>query len=140
MEKQKVTEKLRLDKYLWAIRVFKTRSQASEAITKGNVKSNGVDVKASKAVSLGDQYEIKTEARKWVVQVSGLLDQRKQYSEAINYYVDLTPEEDPETKNQSVFYDFTGKRKSKQGRPTKRNRRNLDDANNDNIPEDSFPD
>jgi ribosome-associated heat shock protein Hsp15 len=124
-------EKLRLDKYLWAIRVFKTRSQASEAITKGNVKSNGVDVKASKAVSLGDQYEIKTEARKWVIQVSGLLEQRKQYAEAIKFYVDLTPAEDPETKNQSVFFDFTGKRRSKQGRPTKRNRRNLDDISNE---------
>ena len=50
-------EKLRLDKYLWSIRVFKSRSMATEAIDKGRVKLNGENVKASRSVVIGDVYE-----------------------------------------------------------------------------------
>jgi ribosome-associated heat shock protein Hsp15 len=121
-------EKLRIDKYLWAIRIFKTRTQAADAITAGKVKSNGVDIKPSKPVSIGDRYEIKTEARKWIIEVTGLLPARVQYSEAINYYVDLTPEEELVKKANSAFIEYTGKRQSKQGRPTKKNRRELGDT------------
>ena len=120
-------EKLRVDKYLWAIRIFKTRTQAADAIAAGKVKSNGVDIKASKPVSVGDHFEIKTEARKWIIEVTGLLHQRVQYVEAINYYVDRTPEEEIVKKADSAFIEYTGKRQSKQGRPTKKNRRTLDD-------------
>jgi len=119
-------EKLRLDKYLWAIRVFATRTQAADAIHKGKVKSNGLEVKASKQVAIGDRYEIKTEHRKWIIEVLGLLLRRVQYSEAVNYYIDLTPtEEETVTKQPSSFVEYTGKRRSKQGRPTKKNRREL---------------
>ena len=121
-------EKLRVDKYLWAIRIFKTRTQAADAIAAGKVKSNGLDIKASKPVSIGDRFEIKKEARKWVIEVTGLLHQRVQYAEAINYYVDLTPEEEIIKKADSAFIEYTGKRQSKQGRPTKKNRRELGDA------------
>jgi ribosome-associated heat shock protein Hsp15 len=121
-------EKLRVDKYLWAIRIFKTRTQAADAIAAGKVKSNGLDIKASKAVSVGDRYEIKTEARKWIIEVTGLLHQRAQYSEAVNYYIDLTPEEELLKKSDSAFIEYTGKRQSKQGRPTKKNRRELGDT------------
>ena len=64
-------EKLRIDKYLWAIRLFKTRSMAGEAIDKGKVKMGGAAVKASRTVMVGDVYEVKTEARKWVIRVTG---------------------------------------------------------------------
>ncbi len=122
------TVKLRVDKYLWAIRIFKTRTQAADAIASGKVKSSGLDIKASKAVGIGDRFEIKTEARKWIIEVSGLLHQRVQYSEAVNYYIDLTPEEDLTKRADSAFVEYTGKRQSKQGRPTKKNRRELGDA------------
>lgn len=120
-------EKLRIDKYLWSIRIFKTRSLASEACDKGRVKLNGVAVKASKNVNIGDEYEIKAEERKWVVKVTELLDHRVQYSEAIKFYIDLTPveEDDPTQIQASSFH--TGKRLSKIGRPTKKQRRNLED-------------
>src|SRR5437899_2588359 len=88
------TEKLRLDKYLWAIRIFKTRTQSSAAIDSQKVKSNGAPVKPAKAVSIGDHYEIKTEERKWLIEVTGLLYKRMSYSEAIKYYLDLTPVEE----------------------------------------------
>ncbi len=124
-------EKLRIDKYLWAIRIFKTRSLAAEACEKGRVKLNGVSVKASRTVNIGDEYEVKTEARKWIIKVTDLLANRVQYSEAIKYYVDLTPEEEIE-KMQTMAASFhTGKRLSKIGRPTKKERRDLDDFTED---------
>ncbi len=124
MSEQK--EKLRIDKYLWAIRLFKTRSQAGDACDKGKVKMNGMAVKASRVVVIGDEYEVKTEARKWVVKVSGLLHSRVQYSEAINYYIDLTPAEELDRIRFEAASFHTGKRLSKIGRPTKRERRDLE--------------
>jgi ribosome-associated heat shock protein Hsp15 len=120
-------EKLRLDKYLWSIRVFKTRSAAAEACEKGRVKMNGDSMKASRTVKVGDTYDIKAEARRWIVQVTGLLHTRQAYSEAIKFYTDLTPPEELERqKNQAESYN-TGKRLSKIGRPSKKQRRNMDD-------------
>lgn len=119
-------EKLRIDKYLWSIRIFKTRAQAADACDNGRVKSNGAAVKASKQVHIGEQYEIRTPDRKWIIEVRDLLHSRKAYSEAINYYTDLTPEEDKQVnKNQAASF-YTGKRLSKVGRPTKLQRRDLD--------------
>lgn len=120
-------EKLRIDKYLWSIRIFKTRSIASEACDKGKVKYNGDSVKPSKSVNLGDEFEIRTEAKKWVIKVTALLHNRVQYTEAIKYYIDLSPTNDEEI-NKSLPASFhTGKRLSKIGRPTKKERRHLDD-------------
>jgi len=120
-------EKLRIDKYLWAIRLFKTRTLAAEACDKGKVKQNGTAVKAAKTVNVGDEYEVKTEARKWVIKVTGLLSNRVQYSEAVNYYLDLTPAEELDKLSFSAPSFHTGKRLSKIGRPTKKERRDLDD-------------
>ncbi|HEY0676723.1 MAG TPA: RNA-binding S4 domain-containing protein [Chitinophagaceae bacterium] len=120
-------EKLRIDKYLWAIRLFKTRTLAAEACDGGKVKLNGVSVKASKPVSVGDEYEIKTEARKWRIRVTGLLHNRMAYAEVIKYYVDITPEDQLEKPKFHAESFHTGKRLSKIGRPTKKQRRELDD-------------
>ena len=120
-------EKLRIDKYLWAIRIFKTRSLAADACNNGKVKCKGVNVKASKTVNIGEEYEVKTEAKKWLIKVSGLLPNRVQFSEAIKYYIDMTPEEQKEKIQSASFVFNTGKRKSKKGRPTKKEKRNLDE-------------
>ena len=122
----KENEKLRVDKYLWAIRVFKSRSIASEACDKGRVKLNGLSVKASKTVNIGDQYEVRTEAKNWVLKVTALLYTRVQYSEAIKYYTDLTPPEDKDLMPYQSESFYTGKRLSKVGRPTKKERRNIE--------------
>lgn len=120
-------DKLRIDKYLWAIRLFKTRSQAADACDKGKIKLNGIALKASKTVNIGDEYEVKTEARKWVIKVTGLLEKRVAYPEAIKHYSDITPaaELDAVTYQPSSFN--TGKRQSKLGRPTKKQQRDLKD-------------
>ncbi|MGN6439896.1 MAG: RNA-binding S4 domain-containing protein [Agriterribacter sp.] len=120
-------EKLRLDKYLWSIRIFKTRSLAAEACDKGKVKCNGDQAKPSKNVHVGDEYEIKTEARRWRIRVVALLHNRVQYSEAIKYYVDITPDEEIERQQYQAASFHTGKRLSKIGRPTKKERRDMDD-------------
>ena len=120
-------EKLRLDKYLWAIRLFKTRTQAAVACDTGKVKFNGQQAKASKHVNVGEEYEIKTEGKRWRIRVSSLLQKRVAYSEAINYYIDITPAEEIERLQYQAASFHTGKRLSKIGRPTKKQRRDIDD-------------
>ncbi len=120
-------EKVRLDKFLWSIRLFKTRAQAAEACDKNKVKYNGASAKASKNVSVNDEYEIKTDAKKWLIKVAGLLYNRVQYSEAINYYIDITPVEEIDRMKFQAAAFHTGKRMSKVGRPTKKQKRELDD-------------
>jgi ribosome-associated heat shock protein Hsp15 len=119
-------EKLRIDKYLWAIRIFKTRTIAAAACDDGKVKWNGNAVKASKQVNIGEHYEIRTPERKWKIEVTGLLAQRRAYAEAVNFYVDITPEADKLIPRAQPSSFYTGKRQSKVGRPTKKERRNLD--------------
>ena len=89
-------EKLRIDKYLWSIRLYKTRGEAAEACDKGRVKLRGDSVKASKTVNVGDEYEVRTEAKRWTIRVTALLDHRVQYPEAIKHYTDITPAEELE--------------------------------------------
>lgn len=121
--------KVRIDKYLWAIRILKTRSLASEACEKGRVKLQGNAIKASKIVLVNDEYEIKTESRNWVIKVKSIIQQRVQYSEAIKNYIDLTPEEEINKSSQQSAAFYTGKRLSKTGKPTKKERRNWEDLN-----------
>ncbi|HVU83247.1 MAG TPA: RNA-binding S4 domain-containing protein [Puia sp.] len=120
-------EKLRIDKYLWAIRLFKTRSLASAACEKGKVKYNAAQVKPSRQVNTGDEFEVKTEAKRWRIKVTGLLDHRVAYPEAIKYYLDITPEEEVERLRFQAASFHTGKRLSKVGRPTKKLRRDWED-------------
>jgi ribosome-associated heat shock protein Hsp15 len=118
-------EKLRLDKYLWSIRLFKTRALATEACDKGKVKFNGSQTKPSKQVHVDEEYEVKTEAKRWRIKVTGLLHTRVQYAEAIKFYMDITPNEELERLQFQAVSFHTGKRLSKIGRPTKKQRRDL---------------
>jgi len=119
-------EKLRIDKYLWAIRIFKTRSIAADACSSGKVKWDGNNVKPAKTVTVGDRFEVKTEDKKWIIEVVSLLHNRLKYEDAVKHYIDLSPEETANKMQSSAFVFNTGKRKSKQGRPTKKEKRNLD--------------
>ena len=119
-------DKLRLDKYLWSIRFFKTRSQAADACDKGKIKFQGNAAKASRSVNINDEYEVKTEAKKWVIKVTGLLHSRVQYTEATKFYADITPAEELDRIQFQAAVFHTGKRMSKVGRPTKKQKRDLD--------------
>lgn len=123
-------EKLRLDKYLWAIRLFKTRSQAGDACDKGKVKFKNENAKASKLVQLGDEYDVKTETKRWTIKVTGLLHKRVQYAEAIKFYDDITPADELDRIKFQAAVFHTGKRMSKQGRPTKKDKRDLENFMN----------
>lgn len=124
-------QKIRLDKYLWAIRLFKTRSLAAEACDKGKVKQHGSAVKAAKTVHVGDEYEVKTEARKWLIKVTALLEKRVAYQEAIKHYIDITPAEELNAIKFQASSFHTGKILSKIGRPTKKQRRDIDEFLNE---------
>lgn len=120
-------EKLRLDKYLWNIRLFKTRAMAAAACDTGKVKFDGLQAKAAKNVNIGDEYEVKTASKRWRIKVTGLLSKRVAAPEAIKNYIDITPKEEIQRLQYQAASFHTGKRPSKIGRPTKKERRELDD-------------
>ena len=122
-----VKEKLRLDKYLWAIRLFKTRTIAAVACDGGKVKFNGSSAKPSKHVNVDDEYEVKTEFKRWKIKVTALLYKRVNYEESLKYYIDITPKEEIERLQYQAASFHTGKRQSKIGRPTKKERRDMED-------------
>jgi ribosome-associated heat shock protein Hsp15 len=132
---------VRIDLYLFAIRLFKTRSQATKAITEGKVKLKDENFKPSKTVNIGEIYTVKTSERRITVQVSAIINKRVKYAEAILNYNDVSTEEDKQfntNKISSVF--FTGKRLSKVGRPTKKNARDISDFNSGESQEDTEDD
>lgn len=88
------TEKLRIDKYLWAIRIFKTRSLATEACKAGRVKLNGQNVKPSYIVKVGETYSVQKGIERKVIHVTGLLERRTDAKTAVQFYEDRTPEEE----------------------------------------------
>ncbi len=119
--------KVRMDKYLWSIRLFKTRSLATEACDSGKVKWKGESIKPAKPVILHEEYEVKNGTEKKIIKVTGIIDKRVSYEEAIKNYIDLTPEADKQVTKALASSFYTGKRLSKVGRPTKQERRKLDD-------------
>lgn len=117
-------EKVRIDKWLWATRMFKTRSMASDACTGGHVTLNGETAKPSKSVVVGDNVEALTPGGPRVLEVAGLAEKRGPAKLAVTLYVDHTPPPPPtgHTPGDPTF--DRGSRKSRKGaRPTKRDRR-----------------
>jgi ribosome-associated heat shock protein Hsp15 len=78
-------------------------------------------------VKAGEEYEVKTGNKRWRIKVTALLDHRLKYEEAIKYYIDITPAEEIQRLQYQAATFHTGKRKSKIGRPTKKERRDLDE-------------
>ena len=120
------TEKLRIDKYLWAIRIFKTRSLATEACKAGKVKLNGQNVKPAHEVQIGNTYQVQKGIERKVIYVTGLLERRGDATTAAQHYEDRTPVEETYA-HKSVFHAPTLKRDRGTGRPTKKDRREIDD-------------
>jgi ribosome-associated heat shock protein Hsp15 len=119
-------EKLRIDKYLWAIRVFKTRTMASEACKAGRVKLNSQNIKPSHEVRLNEVYQVSKGPDRRVIKVTGLLENRVDAKTAVGFYEDQTPvEHTPAFK--SMFHSPVLKRDRGAGRPTKRDRRETDE-------------
>lgn len=120
-------EKVRIDKYLWAIRVFKTRSLAADNCFKGKVTCNNVQVKSSYIVKKGDTYHIKIHKEySKIIEVVDLVDKRGSYESMKPFYIDHSPPYKPLHSEPSAFYSPAPSREKGTGRPTKKDRRNLD--------------
>jgi len=118
-------EKLRIDKYLWAIRLFKTRSLATDACNAGKVKLNGQNIKPSYSVKVGETFQVQKGIERKTIKVIALLKQRVDAKTAVQFYQDLTPEEETQA-YKSAFYSPILRRDRGAGRPTKRDRREID--------------
>ncbi len=119
-------EKLRIDKYLWAIRAFKTRTLSTEACKAGRIKMNGQNLKPSHVVKIGEEYTVQKGPDKKIIRVTGLLERRVDARTAVAFYEDLTPVEDT-TAYKSMFHTPNLSRDRGAGRPTKKDRREIDD-------------
>ena len=114
-------EAARLDKWLWAARMYKTRSAASTACKAGHVKLNGDSAKPSKSVRPGDRIEAVTPGGEKILEVVALLERRGPYEVAKQLYNDHTPPPPPKEEQIAVPTRARG-----QGRPSKRERRILE--------------
>jgi ribosome-associated heat shock protein Hsp15 len=116
---------VRIDKYLWAVRVFKTRSLASEACRKGKVTIGEIPVKPSRTVTVGDVVQVKKMPVIYSCRVVDPIEKRVGAKIVHNYMEDITPPE--ELSKLDMQDDFYVKRDRGAGRPTKKERRLLDD-------------
>ena len=123
-----MSEKVRIDKYLWAIRIYKSRSIATEACREGKVKMKGEPVKSSAQVVVGDVIEVTKDGFKLKYKVLQLIEKRVSAVLAKPCYEDLTPEEEI-NKYKSWFIGKGGpeRRDRGTGRPTKKDRREIED-------------
>ncbi len=120
-------DKVRIDKWLWAVRIFKTRQLAAEACKKGNVKVEGQKVKSSRMVSVGDKIVVRKEGFDWEYGVAGCIEKRVGAKLVAEYRTDLTSEEKlEEIKTIKAANACTFKRPRGAGRPTKKQRREID--------------
>ena len=112
---------IRIDKWLWAARAFKTRSLAADACDGGKVDINGDAAKPAKPVRAGDRVEITTPVGRRILKVIALSDRRGPAPAARALYEDLTPPAPPRASQPRPPYRLPGT-----GRPTKRERRQTD--------------
>lgn len=116
---------VRLDTYLWAIRMFKTRTLAAQSIKSGKVKMSDVAVKPAHFVKIGETYTINIgSGNKKIIEVLELADKRKEYELMKVCYADHSPVIEKIEKQESVF-KLNIQQEKGSGRPTKKNRRDL---------------
>ena len=116
---------VRIDKYLWSIRVFKTRSEATDACKGGKIRVNGADTKPSKMVKVGDTIVARKGAVTYTYKVLELIDKRQGAKLVPNYAENLTPPEEL-SKLRAPIETFFLKRDRGAGRPTKKDRRQME--------------
>ena len=115
-------EGVRIDKWLWAVRIFKTRSQATSACKGGKVKIDGKNVKASREVKESEEISVSLTVFTKTVRVKALLNSRVGAKLVPDYMEDLTPQE--EYDKQKINSDLNREyRQRGDGRPTKKERR-----------------
>jgi len=123
---------VRIDKFLWSVRIFKTRSIAAEECRKGRILIGNLPVKPSRTISTGEVFSVKKLPVIYTYRVIELPETRKGASQVGNYIEDLTPSEEKEKLllNKEGVFIF---RKKGSGRPTKKDRRIIDRLKDNNI-------
>lgn len=121
-----MADNVRIDKWLWAVRVYKTRSQSTEACRKGHVSIGNITVKASRTVQVGEILKVRKPPIVKQLEILALAEKRMSAKLIVNFVKDVTPLEELELlelqKNMRWFSRDPGT-----GRPTKKDRRDLDD-------------
>ncbi|GAA5220527.1 RNA-binding S4 domain-containing protein [Membranihabitans marinus] len=118
----------RIDKWLWATRIFKSRTQANTATKKGHILLNGDKAKPSSTVKEGDELLVKKNGYNYEFRVEKIIDKRVSATIAVNCYKNITPED--ELRKFDTNYIGKGKIETREkglGRPTKKDRRSLDE-------------
>jgi ribosome-associated heat shock protein Hsp15 len=118
-------EKLRIDKWLWCVRVFKSRTLASEACDGGKVKISNERVKPSYSIKPGEVITVQQGYIKRAYKVLGLLDKRVSAVLSKKYAEDITPQEELDKLKTGRFVSYQSRFKGI-GRPTKKDRRLID--------------
>lgn len=115
------SDSVRIDAWVWAVRLAKTRSQATAACRAGHVRLNDSTAKASQSVRVGDEVKVRLHGFDRVYRVTGLATRRGSAAEAARYFEDLTPPPAPRVERPAAILRDRGA-----GRPTKRERREID--------------
>jgi ribosome-associated heat shock protein Hsp15 len=116
--------KCRLDKYLWCVRLTKTRSIATEEVSKGRFKLNSESVKPAREVKVGDIIQVQKNSAIFSYKVLEILDKRVGAPLVVNYLLDITPEE--EIQKYKEYQAAQRVYRETDGKPTKKDRRELD--------------
>jgi ribosome-associated heat shock protein Hsp15 len=119
-----IDKQIRVDKWLWAVRLFKTRNQATEACKKGRILIREQPVKPSRILKVNDIIQVKKPPVVYSFKVTGLLAKRLSARLVKEYVEDITPEQ--ELKKLKVRETFFLSRDKGSGRPTKKERRTMD--------------
>ena len=120
-----MSDDIRLDKYLWAVRIFKTRSDAADAIRQNRVLVNDAYAKPSREVKVGDMISVRRERVHYSYKVLDLVSSRQPAKNVPTYCLNCTPQEELDKLNvpHETIFVF---RERGMGRPTKKDRRNID--------------
>lgn len=116
---------MRIDKWLWAARFYKTRSVAADAVAGGKVKLNGSAAKPAKELKLGDNLRIRAGDQDWEVIVAGFNEQRRPAEEARLLYRETAESAEQRARQAELRRLAPAPQPDRKGRPTKRDRRQL---------------
>lgn len=119
-------EDVRIDKWLWAVRIYKTRSQATEACRKGHVSIGNLPVKPSRAVHVGEIVKVRKSPIVRSFKILELAGKRMSAKLTAGFFEDVTPPEEIEIQEMQKNMRWITRDKGT-GRPTKKDRRELDD-------------
>ena len=116
---------IRVDKYLWAMRIYKTRSIATDACKCGRIKVNGVEIKPSRAFHVGDVFTVRKGPITYTYRILQLASNRLGAKMVPEYLQDITPKEQLELLELARYADQSGRDRGT-GRPTKKDRRDIE--------------